>query len=112
MRRGTGRRAMIWYRPRAGELVELSSGLLASAVGVSWFGYRLLVGIPGLRTTIDPSGGPSSAAIAPQHLASIGLLPMVAVSLMLLASIGVGTGACIHSQQASKEPFGLLWLST
>ncbi len=94
---------------RVASRLELITGLLASLLGVGWFGSKLLFGISGVRVYTDPMGGPTTAARVSQPLQSLGVLPGLAVVLLLLAALGLGIGSYFHSQRGGLKWLAVLW---
>jgi hypothetical protein len=94
---------------RVASRLELITGLLASFLGVGWFGSKLLFGISGVRGYSDPTAGPTSAERVTQPLQSFGALPGLVVILLLFAAVGLGVGSYAHSQRGGLEHLGVLW---
>jgi len=88
--------------------LELISGVLASLLCVGSVGPKLLFGIFGARVYIDPASGSTTANITSYPLQHFGVMAVLAVSLLLLAAIGVGIGSCYHSKRGGPEPLAFL----
>jgi hypothetical protein len=89
--------------------VEWISGVAAGLVAVSWLGWRVLHGITGVRTTVNPADGSSISEISAFRFGIPGLL---ASALLMLTACGVAVGAERHGRRRNRQGLLLLWLCT